>query len=126
MDRSQSWLEMSTILQLIDVRAAYSNFTKTFELSTHGRTLIIENPKTRESAALVKYTSSVATADLPSGCGGSNDRYDVATIKTVMTIKQICDRMESELDDNEFTAVLYAVIDSFDLDGIGKIFTRKW
>lgn len=117
---------MSTVLQLIDVRSAYSKFSKSVELSTHGRTLIIENPKTREFEALIAYLSTISLTDLPSGGNDSTAICDVAAITTVMTIKQIYDRMESEQSGNEFTAVLYAIIETFDLDGFGKVFTRRW
>lgn len=117
---------MSTVLQLIDVRAAYSRYNSSIELSTHGRTIIIENPKTRETDALNTYMTSVSMADLPS-CGiESVANFDVASITTVMTIKQIHDRIESDQNGEEFTAVLYAVIETFDLDGFGKIFARRW
>lgn len=115
---------MSTVLQLVDVRVAYSKFSRSFELSTHGRTLIIENPKTRETESLNAFLSTVSMSDLPSG--GVTSICEVSTITTVMTIKQIADRMESEQSGDEFTAVLYAIIEAFDLDGFGKIFTRRW
>lgn len=117
---------MLTVLQLIDVRAAYSPFSRSVELSTHGRTLIIENPKTRESTALLQYASSIPLADLPFGGSIGSALIDLSSITTVMTIKQINDRMDSEQSGEEFTAVLYALIETFDLDGFGRLFMRRW
>ena len=49
-------------------------------------------------------------------------------ITTIMTVQQILDRAEGDLkgEEDQFTALCYAVISKFDLDGCSKIISRKW
>lgn len=49
-------------------------------------------------------------------------------ITTVMTVQQILDRAEGDLkgEEDQFTALCYAVVSRFDLDGCSKIISRKW
>lgn len=116
-----------TVLQLIDVRAVYSTYQKTITIGTTGRTLIVENPKSKESKYLASYALSQPTFD---NHIASDDQYvDLSLITTIMSTKQIHDRSVStaSLDsNNKFTAVTYAVLTEFDLDGYQNIIIRKW
>lgn len=45
-----------------------------------------------------------------------------------MTVRQIYDRIDGNLNDDndEFTAVLFAMITQFDLDGLSNVISKKW
>ena len=45
-----------------------------------------------------------------------------------MTIRQIYDTAESDSnnDNDQFTALLYAVVTHLDLDGYSRILSKKW
>lgn len=46
-----------------------------------------------------------------------------------MTVRQIYERAEGELQDasrEHFTAVLYAMVTKFDIDGLSSCISRKW
>lgn len=50
-------------------------------------------------------------------------------IQTQMTVRQIYARAEGELQDTSrehFTAVLYAMVTKFDIDGLTNCISRKW
>lgn len=116
---------MTTVLQLIDVRAEYSTYSKAVELASNSRTLIVENPDTPESRSLkiVARNTPVTSADDGSGT------VDLASITTVMTCQQILDRVDGDVIGNEdhFTAVLYAVVTRYDLDGTSsQVYSRRW
>lgn len=124
--RSEKWREMSTVLQLIDVRSTYSTYSKLVELSTNSRTLIVENPDSPESHSLQTFAqnSPVITYNAADESSG----IDLASITTVMTCQQILDRTEADIigSDDHFTAVVYAVVTVYDLDGCSQVSSRRW
>lgn len=125
------------MLQLIDVKMTYSTFSKSFEVHTGPRTLIVDHPETTETLrallAHVNQNVPAAAAEM------TDENIDLATITTVMTCQQIIDRINGEVEgnvgsstiiinerSNQFTAVLYAVVTKYDLDGTAQIVLRRW
>lgn len=50
-------------------------------------------------------------------------------IQTQMSVRQIYTRAEGELQDatsDQFTAVLYAMVSKFDIDGLATSINKKW
>ena len=128
MFRSNLWKERETILHITDAKAEYSSYYKTVTISTHSKTVIIEDPNTTESISLRQYARSAQFDD---------SELDVFSpslpkpedIKTIMTARQIIDRAESNTDvgtPDQFTALIYGVITKFNIDGCDTIIFRKW
>lgn len=123
--RSQNWQELKTVLHLVNIRAAYSQFSDSVVLGTHAKTIIIENPQTNEARQLSMYALTVVANDTDM-LFDTNHLSNIANIKTVMTAKQIMERANGSSTDTEFTAVFHGLITTFDLDGSSKFYTRKW
>lgn len=122
---------MSTVLQLVDVRTAYSAFRRCVELSSHGRTLIVEDPNTREANHLRQIVRLMPPETMTKPGDGQQPwaaatTIDLSAIRTVMTVRQVQELMEEsagyaagvvENTNSEFTALLFVVIAALDLDG---------
>ena len=114
--RAALWKPFETTLHLVNVLAKYTDFRKMVQLSLNSRTIIIENPiNSAKSMALLNYVHSITLAALDSV--GARAKIDLATIKEVMTIQKIQDMIEGRIPaEDEFTALLFAVIAQFDVD----------
>lgn len=117
---------MRTVLQLIDVRSEYSTYSKMVELSTNSRTLIVEQPDTPESRKLQTFAQNAPVHTYIAA--DHSETIDLASITTVMTCQQILDRTEADNigSDDHFTAVVFAVVSVYDLDGCSLVFSRRW
>ncbi|EDX02325.2 protein hold'em [Drosophila yakuba] len=129
--RAQHWQPLRTVLHLVDVRVSYSNFHRCPVLSHSNCTLICENPEVagEDCRLLLAFAATVPLRSF-SGCGQAelDNLPAVASIQTQMTVKQIYSRAEGELRDpsmHQFTAVLYAMVTKFDLDGLTSHISRK-
>lgn len=121
-DRSNEWQEMSTVLQLIDVRCTHSTYRRCVELHTHGRTLILEvDARTRDTQRLRQYVRTLPPQSInsydSSGQGFRDSVIDLAAIRTVMTVRQVQDRIDGDVG-SEFTALMFVVVAGLDLDGV--------
>lgn len=120
--RANAWSPYSTVLHLVDIQADYSAFYKKVTLSLAKRSVIIEDPTNSSRAtALQNYVQrAVANNTLPplTTADVSKNRYNLETIKDVMSIAKIIDTMEAHQTDaeHEFTALTYAVITQMFLD----------
>uniref|UniRef100_A0A1B0D4X2 MEIOB-like N-terminal domain-containing protein n=1 Tax=Phlebotomus papatasi TaxID=29031 RepID=A0A1B0D4X2_PHLPP len=124
-DRINSWKPMETCLILYDIKSDYSSFYRAVTLNFTSRTLITENIQVSEAKELIAYAATVPPLEKFSF--ESTDLPIPEEIRTVMTVQQILDRAEGHLISNEeqFTALVYAVITKFDLDGFGRIVTER-
>lgn len=112
---------MSTVLQLIDVRCTHSSYRRCIELHTHGRTLILEvDARTRDTQRLRQFARSLPPQSVNlfdnSGPSSRDAAIDLASIRTVMTVHQVQNHIDSEAK-SEFTALMFVVIAGLDLDG---------
>lgn len=112
---------MSTVLQLIDVRCTHSTYRRCVELHTHGRTLILEvDARTRDIQRLRQYAQTLPPQRLnnfdSSGQGFRDNVIDLTTIRTVMTVRQVQDRIDGDAG-TEFTALMFVVVAGLNLDG---------
>ncbi|XP_018800985.1 PREDICTED: protein hold'em [Bactrocera latifrons] len=123
----QYWEGMHTVLHLIEVKLAFSDFYKSTTLTFSGRTLVYENPIGAEVDAVMQFAATITTKPWDSLAYTMNSQVDAAEIKTRMTVKQLYARAEGELKDDkeQFTAVVYAMLTHFDFDGIGQIIARR-
>lgn len=113
---------MSTILHLINVNFKYSDFHKSIVLGTQSRTMIIVDPEGERSASLLHYAKNSLTRLMDF----DTSEPELSTIKTVMTIQQIIDRIEDDSNETVFYSLTYALITQMDIDGCTKIFSRRW
>lgn len=113
---------MSTILHLINVSFKYSEFHKSIVLVTQSRTIIIVDPEVERSMSLLNYAKN----SLISLMDFDTSEPDLSTIKTVMTIQQIVDRIEDDSSGTVFYCLTYAMISYMDIDGWTKFYSRRW
>ncbi|XP_050336423.1 protein hold'em [Bactrocera neohumeralis] len=123
----QYWEGMRTVLHLIEVKLAFSEFYKSTTLTFSGRTLVYENPIGAEVDALMQFAATTTAKPWDSLAYTMNTQVDAAEIKTQMTVKQLYARAEGELKDDkeQFTAVVYAMLTHFDFDGTGQVISRR-
>ncbi|XP_037939155.1 protein hold'em [Teleopsis dalmanni] len=124
----QLWKARKTILHLVDIKVSYSNFYKNTTLNITSCSLIYENPQGTEADQLQKFalTAPANHFDLFAQIDNRN-LPDPNNIINQMTVKQIYARTEGDLADktDEFTAVLYAMVTRFDIDGQSIIISKK-
>lgn len=113
---------MSTVLHLINVSFKYSDFHKSIALSTLSRTVIVVDPKGERSASLKDYAqnSTLILSDF------DTSEPDLSTIKTVMTIQDIIDRLDDATSEPVFYSLTYALITQLDIDGWTFFSSRRW
>lgn len=90
------------------------------------KTIITEDPKTPEAEALKKYAASApiqSTAILDQ----ASRIVDVSQINSVMTTAQLLERAKDGDQENKFTALLFAFVTQFDLDGPEeRVVAQQW
>ncbi|XP_058463974.1 meiosis-specific with OB domain-containing protein [Malaya genurostris] len=126
--RIDKWIPLTTILLIKDVRVEFDQYYKTVCLGMSGRTIITEDPAIEEADKLLVYVTKLSSVqDLDITCSLLSNTTDLATITSVMTVKQILDRAEGDLktEEEQFTVLCYAVLTKFDLDGCTRIIGRK-
>ncbi|XP_037025026.1 protein hold'em isoform X2 [Bradysia coprophila] len=119
--RSDSWNEMSTVLHLINIGYKYSGFHKSIVLATLSRTIIIVDPDCERSKSLKEYgqSSALILTEL------DYCEPDLSTIKTVMSIQQILNRLNDSSGDSVFYSLTYAMVTQMDIDGWSPFYSRR-
>ncbi|KAK7593096.1 hypothetical protein V9T40_007848 [Parthenolecanium corni] len=122
---SQTWTQQNTVLFLADVRVEWSDFRKAITLATTGKTVITENPSTTKAESLRNFL----TAQPLQGTGKLdqiiNKYTDLSVINSVMSCEKIISKGRSGTNSNEFTAVVYALLNFFDIDGPESFIATK-
>ncbi|EDW66183.2 protein hold'em [Drosophila virilis] len=129
--RAQYWQPRKTLLHLIDVRLSHSQFYGCPVLSLASCTLIYEQPlpQSVECQALLTFAASTPLQTYDIFAQTDLEQLPAAEhIQTQMSVRQIYARAEGELQDatsEHFTAVLYALVTKFDLDGLAASISKK-
>lgn len=125
--RANDWSPMVTILHLISVGAAFSDFNKRVGLTMRSKTIITENPvQSSRVNALMEYIIGLSDDDVNSLEPIEKPNYtgvNLNEIKEVMNVRKIIS-LGDKIDESggEFTAISYAVITKFQIDsGFGAI-----
>ncbi|XP_053688808.1 meiosis-specific with OB domain-containing protein [Sabethes cyaneus] len=126
-ERIDKWIPLTTILMIMDVRVEFDQFHKVICLGMSGRTIITEDPAIEEADKLLIYVMKTSTQDSELAYSALSSTVDPSTITSVMTVQQIVDRAEGDLktEEDQFTALCYALITKFDLDGCSRVTSRK-
>ncbi|XP_050080579.1 protein hold'em [Anopheles maculipalpis] len=116
---SEQWMPLKTVLLIVDARVEFSEYYKTICLAVDRKTIITQDPLLPQLNSLLAHAKSIPTQDIDVVCSLSSGTVDPTTINTVMTVQQILDRTEGNLvqEQDQFTALCYAVITRLDLDG---------
>ncbi|XP_021707220.1 protein hold'em [Aedes aegypti] len=126
--RIDKWIPMTTVLLIMDVRIEYNQYHKSVCLGMSGKTIITEDPAVEEADQLLLHVmkAPLSESDFAQSLSAAGT-VDPMNITTVMTVQQILDRAEGDLkgEEDQFTALCYAVVSRFDLDGCSKIISRK-
>ncbi|KAM8721023.1 hypothetical protein ACLKA7_006971 [Drosophila subpalustris] len=129
--RAQYWQPGKTMLHLIDVRISHSQYYACPVLSHASCTLIYENPlpKSPDCQALLAFAATAPLKTYDLFAQTDLDNLPAAEqIQTQMTVQQIYARAEGELQDTtseHFTAVLYAMVSKFDIDGLTNCINKN-
>nr|XP_029724635.1 protein hold'em-like [Aedes albopictus] len=126
-DRIDKWIPLTTVLLIMDVRIEYNQYHKSICLGMSGKTIITEDPAVEEADQLLLHVMRVPLSESDVAQSLFDGSVDPVNITTIMTVQQILDRAEGDLkgEEDQFTALCYAVISKFDLDGCSKIISRK-
>uniref|UniRef100_A0A182WEV5 MEIOB-like N-terminal domain-containing protein n=1 Tax=Anopheles minimus TaxID=112268 RepID=A0A182WEV5_9DIPT len=120
----ERWASMQTVLLIVDARVEYSDYYKTICLAMDKKTIVTQDPNLPQLNNLLSYAQSIPKQDIDVVCSLSSGSVDPATINTVMTVQQIHDRAEGDQED-QFTALCFAVITRLDLDGPSRIVSER-
>ncbi|KAL0272009.1 UNVERIFIED_CONTAM: hypothetical protein PYX00_005147 [Menopon gallinae] len=120
--RASYWRPQRTVIFFADVRLEYSEFRQSVVAVITSRTVITENPSTIEAQSLREYAENVPLQPIAVLDHLSQSVSEPFAINTLMTTAQITEKAWSSNDnsDNRFTALLYAVITSLDIDGCAE------
>ncbi|XP_058838630.1 protein hold'em [Topomyia yanbarensis] len=127
-ERIDKWVPLTTVLLVMDVRVEFDQYYKFVCLGMSGRTIITEDPAIEDADKLLVHAMKhPCVQDFDATYSLSSSATDPVTITSVMTVQQILDRSEGDLktEEEQFTALCYAVITKFDLDGCSRITGRK-
>uniref|UniRef100_A0A182MY66 MEIOB-like N-terminal domain-containing protein n=1 Tax=Anopheles dirus TaxID=7168 RepID=A0A182MY66_9DIPT len=124
---SDRWTPLKTVLLIVDARVEFSDYYKTICLAVDRKTIITQDPNLPQLNQLLSHAKSIPTQEVDVVCSLSSGAVDPSTINTVMTVQQIHDRTEGELvqEEDQFTALCYAVITRLDLDGPSRIVSER-
>ncbi|XP_052861429.1 protein hold'em [Anopheles cruzii] len=117
---ADSWQPMATVLAIADARIEYSEYHKSIGLTIDRKTIVTQDPRGPEAGRLLQHAKTVPTNTVDVAYSLSSGTVDPSTINTIMTVQQIMDRAVGAYgtgEEDEFTALCYAVITRFDLDG---------
>ncbi|CAG9767901.1 unnamed protein product [Ceutorhynchus assimilis] len=130
-NRSNSWKPRSTILFMTDLKIDWSNFGRAYMGKATTRTIVTENPASKEAKALFEYAQNapIETFDLIEQMVTSIPSSS-SSIDEIMSIRQVHDRINScneikEGGKKSFTVILYAFVTKLDLDGLSPILIVK-
>ncbi|XP_065213492.1 meiosis-specific with OB domain-containing protein [Planococcus citri] len=112
----KQWVPQNTVLFLADVRADWSNFRKIMMVSSTGRTIVTENPPTNAAQNLKAFISSTSFRNIAKIDQLVNKYADPSVINTVTSCAGVLTKAMDEKQNEEFTALVYAAINSFDVD----------
>ncbi|CAH1109944.1 unnamed protein product [Psylliodes chrysocephalus] len=123
--RSDHWRPRNTALFMTDLKIAWSNFQRQFIAKVTGRTIVTENPESKEAQKLLIYAkmAPIETFDILDQLITSLPNPN--TIQDVMTVRQVHDKMNIFSAEKQFTVLLYSFISEFDLDGLSRTLLIK-
>ncbi|KAJ9578528.1 hypothetical protein L9F63_005257 [Diploptera punctata] len=130
-DRAEHWRSRETVLFIADIRVDWNSYRRGMAATEGPRTIITENPDTIEAQTLRSYALTAPIKASAILAQLANSIPDPSTINNVMTVQQVLDRASagstdhSGGDDSQFTALLYALVTHYDLDGCSRITLTK-
>ncbi|XP_014278474.1 meiosis-specific with OB domain-containing protein [Halyomorpha halys] len=123
--RGSGWKPKDTVLFLSDVRVEWSEFRKAMVATITSRSVVTENPSTREAAILASFalTVPIQTPQLVDNI--ANTIIEPETIVNVMSCASVIRQAWSGESSDSFTALVFAVIQAFDLDGFKSVVVSR-
>ncbi|XP_030752470.1 meiosis-specific with OB domain-containing protein [Sitophilus oryzae] len=129
-NRSNNWKPRSSILFFTDVKIEWSSFLQAYVAKTTGRTILTENPISKDGESLFEYaqTAPIETFDIVAQLIAS---VPTSTLNDdILSVKQLQDRINSLLDsklsgNKSFTATVLAFVSHLDLDGLSQTLLIK-
>ncbi|XP_060516986.1 meiosis-specific with OB domain-containing protein isoform X2 [Cylas formicarius] len=128
--RSDAWKPRYTILFLTDLTVDWSSFGRAYVAKATGRTIVTENPISKEAESLIDYVKNapIETFDIVERLLTSLP--NTAT-QEVVNVKQLQERINACVDNEEhqgnrsFSVFLFAFVSHLDLDGLSQTLIVK-
>ncbi|KAF0748429.1 meiosis-specific with OB domain-containing protein, partial [Aphis craccivora] len=115
-ERAAQWIPKKTILAFSNLYLEWNIFKRSMTAVVSNRTIITENPITKEANDLKVYANSHST--------GLSTKINInipnlSTITEIMTCKRIL--IKSNEISSQFTAILYGIVSKFNIDGLSPL-----
>ncbi|KAL3279948.1 hypothetical protein HHI36_017454 [Cryptolaemus montrouzieri] len=126
-NKASNWEPRKTILFVTDVKIDWSAYHNAVVAKFTNRSILTENPISQEAENLAKFAQH-APLQVPSFIDQiAVNLTDVELIQNVMSIQQVQNKLNLSKDSPnvQFTALIYAVVTQLDLDGLGRLISRK-
>ncbi|XP_029343746.1 meiosis-specific with OB domain-containing protein [Acyrthosiphon pisum] len=120
-ERAAQWIPKKTILSFSNLYLEWNVFKKSMTAVVSNKTIITEDPITNEANDLKNYANTHLT--------GLSTKLNInipnlSTITDIMTCKRVL--VKSNEISRQFTAVLYAIVSKFNIDGLSPLVLTKW
>lgn len=127
--RSEKWQPLNTVLHMIEVKVGYSTFYKSIFLMSSSKTVVMESPAHQVTHDLLDFGLQMNPFESTANGGGNSVVPSADQITEVMTCQRLLDRMSSKEgtgDEDQFTAVVYAILTKFNIDDERTGIRKKW
>uniref|UniRef100_A0A8D9F6J0 Meiosis-specific with OB domain-containing protein n=1 Tax=Cacopsylla melanoneura TaxID=428564 RepID=A0A8D9F6J0_9HEMI len=121
---ADKWTPRETVLFIADVNLSYNEYRKAWTLSSGPKTVFTPNPETSSGRVLREFAKG-APLDAKSVMQTLVNTCDVSQINTILSCKSILDKINSLSCVDHFSAIVYAVVTEYDLDGPNKLVITK-
>ncbi|XP_060856651.1 protein hold'em-like [Metopolophium dirhodum] len=120
-ERAAQWLPKKTILSFSNLFLKWNVFKRSMTAVVSNKTIITEDSITNEANDLKNYANTHLTGlstklniNIP----------DLSTITDIMTCKRVL--VKSNEIRRQLTAILYAIVSKFNIDGLSPLVLTKW
>ncbi|XP_054288214.1 meiosis-specific with OB domain-containing protein [Macrosteles quadrilineatus] len=123
--QADNWKRRETVLFIADVKLDWNNYRKRICAAVTGRTVITENPDCPEAIQQRNHARTAPTVAVAILDHLATNFADPASISTVMSCNTVYSKAVSGEFGDSFTALVYAAVIEFDLDGIYPLTATK-
>ncbi|KAK9502767.1 hypothetical protein O3M35_011477 [Rhynocoris fuscipes] len=123
--RAIQWKPRYTVLFMSDIRVSWNTFKRCMCGTIGIKSIITENPSTREAKSLANYASSAPLQSQDIIDNMAANMPNPETIVNVMSCFSVIKQAFSGESSECFTALVYAVVHEFDLDGLQNVVNSK-
>ncbi|KAF6202749.1 hypothetical protein GE061_003151 [Apolygus lucorum] len=113
----KTWKPRDTCMFLADIRLSWNDFKEQMIGMLTSRSIVTENPNTKEGFVLAKYASTVPIQRYAVVDALAASMTNAESITNVMSCDAVLEQATSGPQVDSFTALVYGVVESYNLDG---------